>query len=133
MTGDSDGRELDLVRAAAKQVADLRLLILFGSRARGDVWRDSDWDFAYRAGPAFVPERFIGDLSRILDTDRIDLVDLDRSGGQLRYRIAREGRVMHARDEAEYAAFWLDAVSFWCDAHDVLDQGYDGLLTDLKR
>jgi len=133
VTVNPDEAKLDAVRALAQDAVGLRVLVLFGSRARGGTWTGSDWDFAYLGAPGFDPDTLLGPLSTILDSDRIDLVDLDRAGGQLRYRVAGEGRVLHCGDEAAYARFWLDAVSFWCDAEPVLREGYDGLLAGLKR
>jgi hypothetical protein len=69
----------------------------------------------------------------LLAADRIDLVDLDRAGGQLRYRIARDGQVLSVDDEARFERFWLDAVSFWCDAEPIVRRGYDELLGELRR
>ena len=59
----------------------LDLLVLFGSRARGDFRADSDWDFGYMAGPDFDPLALAADLGRVLASDRIDLADLQRAGG----------------------------------------------------
>ncbi|MGH2393673.1 MAG: nucleotidyltransferase domain-containing protein, partial [Candidatus Limnocylindria bacterium] len=70
---------------AASGSTGLELLLLHGSGARGDVHDLSDWDFGYLADPAFQPERLMGELSIVLETDHIDLVDLARAGGQLRF------------------------------------------------
>ncbi len=111
----------------------LRLLVLFGSRARGDASRTGDWDFGYLAGPEFDPDRLLADLAGALATDRIDLVDLARAGGQLRFRAARDGRVLYEPQPGAFGRFWMEAVSFWCDAAPVLEHAYAGVLARLDR
>lgn len=111
----------------------LHLLVLFGSRARGDAGSLADWDFGYLAGPEFDPDRLLADLGGALAADRIDLVDLARAGGQLRYRAARDGRVLYEAQAGEFGRFWTEAVSFWCDAAPVLERAYAGVLARLDR
>lgn len=111
----------------------LRLLILFGSRARGDAGDRADWDFGYLADAGFDPDSLLADLARVLGVDRVDLVDLARAGGQLRYRAARDGRVLFEARRREFARFWTEAVTFWCDAAPVLGRAYAGVLERLAR
>lgn len=72
--------------------AGVDLLVLFGSRARGEERADSDWDLAYRVArggnESFDPDGLLADLVRVLGSDRIDLVDLSRGSALLRFRIA---------------------------------------------
>ena len=89
---------LDGLRRLAAESEGLRLLALFGSRARGDSHSASDWDFGYLADPAYDVDGLLARLSERLCADRLDLVDLARAGGQLRFRAARDGRVVFARD-----------------------------------
>lgn len=107
------------------------LLILFGSRARGDSQPSSDWDFGYVASSGFDPDRLLAVLVEGLNSDRVDVVDLNRAGGQLRYRAARDGCVVVESANGEFARFWFDAVSFWCDMQPVLRRGYDAVLAEL--
>ena len=66
-----------------------------------------------------------------LKSDRIDLVDLQRAGALLRYRAARDGRIVVEIARGDFARFWFDAVSFWCDMQPVLRRGYDAVLAEL--
>ena len=111
----------------------LRLLILFGSRARGDAADLADWDFGYLADRELDLDRLLAGLGRQIDSDRIDLVDLARAGGQLRYRAARDGRLLYEASPGEFARFWTDAVTFWCDAAAVLGPAYADVLDRLAR
>jgi len=109
----------------------LRLLILHGSRARGDARPDSDWDFGFVAGEGFDVDALLTDLTRRLRADRIDLVDLARAGGLIRYRAARDAKTVFARDDRVFPDFWFEAVRFWCEAGPVLDRAYEDRLARL--
>ena len=106
----------------------LRLLVLFGSRARGEASVDADWDFGYLATNDFRPEALLADLTLAVKSDRFDLVDLSRAGGQLRYRAARDARVLVESPAGQFERFWVNTVSFWCDAGPVLERAYAGVL-----
>ncbi len=126
---------LDALTAAAAAAPGLELLLLFGSRARGDAHEVSDWDFGYLADDLFDPIAFLGAIAACVGSDRVDLVDLARASGLLRYRAARDGQVVFEANGAAGAAerFWLQAVGFWCDAEPVLRRGYDRVLAELPR
>ncbi len=70
------------------------MLLLFGSRARGDSSDHSDWDSGYLASDDMDLPALLASLVTSLETDRVDLVDLDRASGLLRIRAAREGEVI---------------------------------------
>ena len=117
----------------ATRAPGLVLLVLYGSRARGDMHAGSDWDFGYIANSTFDPDRLLSHLVAALRTDAVDVADLTRAGGLLRFRAARDGRpVFEARPEV-FARFWLDAVSFWCDVAPLVERGYEAILAELPR
>ena len=101
----------------------LSLLVLFGSRARRESREGSDWDLGYLGGPEMDTSALLLDVVTALGTDRVDLVDLARAGAQVRFRAAAEGA---------FERFWLEAVSFWCDAEPVIRMGYADVLTRLS-
>ena len=108
----------------------LRLLLLFGSRAQGRAHRGSDWDFGYLGDAELAVEALHQALIVHLRSERVDLVDLARASGLLRYRAASQGRVLFERGD-EHRRFWLEAVGFWCDVEPVLRSGYDRVLERL--
>ena len=120
-----------LTAHAAETASGLRLLVLFGSRARGDAQPASDWDFGYIGSTAFDPDRLLAALVDALGSDRVDLVDLTRAGAQLRFRAAGDGRPLFEIDSGVFTRFWLDAVSFWCDIQPIVRGGYDQVLAEL--
>ena len=111
----------------------LKLLLLHGSRARGESHPRSDWDLAYLAGGSFDPATFRADLVLALGTDQIDLVNLERASGLLRYRAARDGVVLYQASPLAFERFWRAAVTFWCDAEPLLRRGYEATLASLDR
>ena len=66
-------------------------------------------------------------------TEAIDLVDLDRAGGLVRFRAARDAVVLFEAIDGAFARFWFDAVSYWCDMGPIIRAGYEGILEDLAR
>jgi predicted nucleotidyltransferase len=118
----------DRLRGLARRTRGLKLLLLFGSRGRGDERADSDWDFAFRGDPSLAVELLSANLAAELATDAVDLVDLDRANGLLRYRAARDGVLLFEARPNSFEQFWLDAVGFWCDARHVLEPSYEAIL-----
>lgn len=128
---DSSDRALESLAAAARREASLDLLLLFGSRARGDSHSGSDWDLGFLAGPGFDVDGFLAKAVLLLGSDRVDLVDLAHASGLLRFRAAGEGRVLYQPEPDRFDRFWFEAVSFWCDAQPILDAGYRAILERL--
>lgn len=122
---------LDALVRMAHATPGLDLLMLFGSRARSDAQAGSDWDFGYLATDRFDLPAVLGAIVEIVGTDRVDLVDLRRASGLLRYQAARDGKVVYEARPRLAEQFCLQAAQFWCDAAPVLRRGYDGVLAEL--
>lgn len=120
----------ELCRASAEH-GGLRLLVLHGSRSRGDEHDGSDWDFGYLADDAFDPAALLDDFGRLLGTDALDLADLARSSALLRFRAARDGRSVYQREPDAHLRFVHEAVQFWCDAEAVIRRAQAGVLAEL--
>jgi predicted nucleotidyltransferase len=127
VAGETTIREA--VQAIAARHPGLDLLVLFGSRARGDAIATSDWDFGY-LGEVDADALLLA-LVDTLGTDRVDLVDLARAGGLIRYRAARDGRPLVERREGSFERFRLEAITFWCDVEPILRAGYADVLAEL--
>ncbi len=112
--------KLEILKAASAKFTrdhpNLKLLILFGSRARDDADLSSDWDFAFLDDPTFPkPEKpFWFPGSDILDTlstllnladDDIDLVDLSRCSEMLAHFISRDGKLIYEKSPGEFSGF----------------------------
>ena len=127
------GQNVDTILKVTREHEALRLLVLFGSRGRGEETPRSDWDLGYIADGSLDVAGLRADLISALQTEEIDLVDLDRANGLLRYRAARDGRPIFESEEQAFERFWLAAVGFWCDAESVLEESYDAVLEGLSE
>jgi predicted nucleotidyltransferase len=111
---------LDTLKTVSSTLAythpDLKLLILFGSRARGEADPSSDWDFAFLLEPDRPTERqpfwFPGSelpdtLCQVLQVseDAIDLVDLSTCSEITAHFVARDGQVIYEKIPGEFAQF----------------------------
>ena len=124
---------LNALTQLAWSTPGLEVLLLFGSRARGDVHARSDWDLGYLANPDLDAPALLAAIVEIVGSDRVDLVDLSRASGLLRYRAARDGQVLFEAHPRLAEQFSLDAAQFWCDAAPVLRRGYEEVLEGLQR
>ena len=120
------------IGAAVAGTPGLDVLFLFGSRARGDAHSGSDWDFGYLSEAGLDADGLLATLIAMVGTERIDLVDLSRAGGLLRYRVARDGHLLFERASGVADAFRLQSADFWCDAGALLERGYDDVLAGLE-
>jgi predicted nucleotidyltransferase len=111
---------LEQLRAANQTFAlehpDLRMLVLFGSRARGEEDPSSDWDFAFLSDPDhsvnrkpfwFPGSELLGTLSNLLhiSNDEIDIVDLSGCPDILAHFVARDGQLIYERTPGEFTQF----------------------------
>jgi uncharacterized protein len=99
-----------------EQVSYFKLLILFGSRARGDHDEASDWDIAVlydeeqrkefeKGGWDWLRGWSIIQQELDLPDDGIDVVDLGKCSNILAHAIARDGKLLYERDPGEFENF----------------------------
>jgi predicted nucleotidyltransferase len=127
------GPDLRQVVDLARESPGLELLVLFGSRARGESHPGSDWDFGYLGTAELDPDALLARLVLLLGTDRIDLVNLERTNGLLRFRVASEGQTLFESNDGAFERFAFEAISFWCDMGPIIRQGYEEILQGLAR
>jgi predicted nucleotidyltransferase len=123
---------LDGLVRLARATPGLDLLMLFGSRSRGDAHPRSDWDFGYLASPEVDAASLLAALVEIVRSDRVDLVDLRNASALLRYRAARDGRLVFEARPRLAERFRLEAAAFWCDVAPIVQREYERVLADLK-
>lgn len=111
---------------------EIELLLLFGSRARKEATKDSDWDFGYIASKGFDDAPLYTDLVLLLRTEKVDLVDLNRANALLRFRAISDGIAIFDKTGKDYEKLWLAAAHFWCDAGPIIRAGYRSILKGLK-
>lgn len=120
------------VAAALAGQPGLDLLLLVGSRARGDAHTGSDWDFAYLARPEVDPAELLRRLGLALATDRVDLADLGRASVLYRHRAAVEGRRLLGTKET-HDGFVIDATLTYLDMEPILRAAYASVLREATR
>ncbi|MCT7995786.1 type VII toxin-antitoxin system MntA family adenylyltransferase antitoxin [Laspinema olomoucense] len=100
-----------------EKIPYLKMLVLFGSRARGDFHSESDWDFAalydeeirkkhieksfwnWLEVPGLLIELFN------ISEDKIDVVELNKSSSIISHFIARDGKLLYERNPGEFKRF----------------------------
>lgn len=109
----------------------LRLAVLHGSRARGDHGPASDWDIGVLTDGRADLAALTADLTAVLGTDDVDVVDLARTSALLRYRAARDGlALLESRPDA-FLDFRLEVTRYWCDAGPVIRAAQESVLAEL--
>jgi predicted nucleotidyltransferase len=100
---------------------DLKLVILFGSQAKGAASPSSDWDL----GVIFMPGikdpfrdcRMDLPLAEALgvNSDAVDVIDLERASYLLQGVVAQEGLPLFEREAGSFASFASRAHRQWAD------------------
>lgn len=115
----------------------LRLLVLLGSRARGDAHELSDWDVGYLstegADDTVNLLALRADLVSLLGTDRVDVVPLTDASAVLRRDAAAQGQLLAEREPGAFTAFQVEATSYWCDVEPVLREAHADVLRAAMR
>jgi len=122
MTGDLEKRVLEVVEG----LADIAVLLIFGSIARGEAGSHSDLDLAVlpTCQPAAegedlrrhrLQERLAVDLAEMAPQGRVDVVFLDEAPDTLRQRIMEHGRMVVCRDPAAWKALRVKTMKEYGD------------------
>ncbi len=122
------GSTIERLRPLAAGQRGLTLLVLFGSRARGDAAPCADWDFGFLSDGSLDPPMLTAAMAEVVGSERLDLVDLERASGLLRYRAARDGVLVYEARPGLFDQLRFDAARFWYDAEPVLRPGYEAIL-----
>jgi uncharacterized protein len=84
---------------------DLQLVILFGSASKDLTHPNSDIDLAFLFdGPADVLA-LTNEVSRLVGTDKVDIIDLRRASPLLSHAVATEGRLFYERVAGSFQVF----------------------------
>jgi len=94
-TVDAVAMAEDAIRRIAGETLPHASLVLFGSRARGDARRRSDFDLAVIPGPGFRQKELAWFSDRIEESSKIiypvDIVDTRTASKEMLAKIEREG------------------------------------------
>ena len=93
----------DILAAVREALPGVRRVYLFGSRAVGEEWPDSDLDLAVVLdGPADPVSLWMAgeDIASRLDVD-VDLIDLLKADTVLKHQIVTNGKLLFTNDPVE--------------------------------
>lgn len=101
----------------SERIPYLKMLVLFGSRAIGNTKANSDWDFAVlcdeekynsyiKDNPlaAFAIPGILGEIFKI-NSDKIDIVELNHCSKLIAHFVARDGKVLYEEQADEFNKF----------------------------
>lgn len=119
------------IHALAKEMPELALLYLFGSRAQGTAGPMSDYDLGALFDAAIddqTRERFRHALVLLLGNESVDLVLLNQAPIELAYAVIAQGIVLYSRDLATRVEYEADVLSRYGDYLPVLRAERDEIL-----
>lgn len=97
------------------KVPYLKMLVIFGSRGRGEAHKDSDWDSAVLYDEELAKEQLKGwDWFKIYDvladafaisSDVIDVVDLNQCSPLTAHHVARDGQLIYEQEAGLFEKF----------------------------
>jgi predicted nucleotidyltransferase len=125
------------LRAAAAEVArsaDLRLVVLFGSAARGEAGaEDLDIGVLGPPGAAVDPVAITNHLVQRLAVQEVDVTDLARADPVLLALVARDGVPLYESSAGEFAQFASLAVRRFADTRKFRVGGREAIRDYLAR
>ena len=111
--------QLRELRDVVVDVPEVRLVVVFGSVARGDASPDSDVDVGV-VGGGFWDQLGVGAKVGERLQREAHVVDLGKAGEMLRYLVAREGIPIFEIDPATWARFQAEAAIGYFDFEPIL-------------
>lgn len=130
ITADS-GR--DRVAGIGDAIPDARLVVLFGSVARGRAVAGSDVDVAVLCDGAADLDAIYLALAPRLQTSRLDLVDLRHAGPLLSFQVARLGVLLFEREGGEFRRFQSLASRRYVDTRKLRDAQQRAIQVFIER
>jgi predicted nucleotidyltransferase len=112
----------------------VRMVYLFGSRVENNVGPMSDFDVAVlvdRAADGPRPRaRLAHELARVLGTDQVDVVLLNRASIELAYAVIAQGKVLYEEDLATRVEYEATVLSRYGDYLPVLRRQRSDILQE---
>jgi predicted nucleotidyltransferase len=121
----------DILAAVREALPGVRRVYLFGSRATGEEWPDSDLDLAVVLdGPADPVSLWMAgeDIASRLDVD-VDLIDLLTADTLLKHQIVTTGKRLFAADPMDAERYEIFILKDMMDLNEIRAP----LIADIKR
>lgn len=103
----------------------LRLVLLFGSQARGETHKESDMDIAYLSGKPldFNQECYLNfEFTTIFHQDRVDTVDIKKSNPLLMYAIFDCPKILFQADDIIFSNYQAYAFKKYIEATPIFQE-----------
>jgi len=84
----------------------LQIVLLFGSQSSGQVHPESDIDLGFLYDEPVDLLELTNKVTRLLHTDRVDVVDLRRANPLLCFSAARQGKLLYERCSGLFTSFY---------------------------
>jgi uncharacterized protein len=114
----------------------LKLVLLFGSRATGKINKESDFDVAYlpEKNLSYEQETDINlQFTFIFSHDRVDTVDLRKAPPLLLFGIFKNCQVLFAEDDLIFYRYRAYAIKKYIDAEQFYEEKFDKLKNTIKN
>jgi predicted nucleotidyltransferase len=121
-------KELTVLSEQIPQVMPyIKILVLFGSQAKGTIHEKSDWDFAIFTDQVEKQETIRENnftwletpikLGEIFDLDPglIDIVEINHASPLLSFQVARDGKLLYERTPGDFIKFQSKAWRIYAD------------------
>jgi uncharacterized protein len=107
------------------QKYQLKLILLFGSRATGRVHKESDFDVAYLPGKNLDFDQEIHlnyEFTNLFQCDRVDTVDIRKAPPLLLYAIFKECQILYKEDDLIFPTRRAYAIKKYIEAKPILEK-----------
>jgi predicted nucleotidyltransferase len=99
----------------------LQLVLLFGSIAKGSVHTKSDIDLGFLLDKPIDVLTLTNEVTKLLHSDRVDVVDLRRASPLLKFCAAQKGKVLYERSGGLFNQFFSLAFRMYVDTKKLRD------------
>jgi predicted nucleotidyltransferase len=99
----------------------LQLVLLFGSMAKGSVHRKSDIDLGFLFDEPVDVVSLTNEVTKLLHSDRVDVVDLRRASPLLKFSAAQKGKILYERAEGVFNEFLSLSFRMYVDTKKLRD------------
>ena len=106
---------VEKVKNKILELADIKLMILFGSMARNQANDNSDIDLGIILEDINQVNRLKDEFQKLYFKRPVDLIILNNADPLLKYQVTREGKVLYEKQEEYYVSFVVKSFKEYCD------------------